>query len=107
MSAWLVCSKLLAYFTFTARMLKSTHMSRPRSPVVFGCTAVLEIKRKTDLRKLFNTLKKIRCKIQLKKITNLKVCLHVVLLLPDLFIEVALSPCSDENCVRLLWAVPA
>lgn len=39
----------------------------------------------------------------IEKIANLK----VVLLFLDLFIKVALSPCSDESCFRLLWAIPA
>jgi len=75
------------------------------SVAVFGCTAVLGIKRKIDLTKPFNTLKKSDAKSDWKRITNLKVRLHVVLLCMGLFSKIALSPCSDENHFRLLSAV--
>lgn len=78
--------------------------------MVFDCTAVLGIKNmKIDLRKLVQHVEKNQMqKSDLKKsLTNLKVCLHVVLLLIDISIKLAWSPHSDDNFFREQRALSA
>lgn len=111
-TAWLVCEQFTCWCCFHCKDFEvSMCVNRlKRSLVVFDCTAVLGIKNlKIDLRKLVQHIEKNQMqKSDLKKsLTNLKVCLHVVLLLIDIFIKLAWSPRLDANCFREQRALSA